>query len=548
MLGISFLPNLNRRYVKGNLVKNLKAKIGIPEFKLVKKVILILTVIFITTLAQEPAYRYLDSDRPEMPIFPAPSLRMKALGDDFLGIISDLETDVLYFPSLLPFFESNQIRIAFSPDKWDEKGTAGLNLLFPRIFIPQISLGFHNQVRFYSPIPEFYYYDYLRYNYYSDYYSYYKYNNFGVYQQSLFLAFSITQSFSFAPFYNFVTSPYKEERVGFGEYGYDSLDYHKSQYSNKMDNDITENQFGLSLTLKIKENLLNIAASLKNGKNKIDGKNEDHSIDFYAYEHINEYDSSYYYYFHQDSIQQLIRNTEYKTGKGKEKNLKLRWQNERRNKFNLVMDLRKISTDFEGQGVDTSYLNRWSYYFRRWHYPPNPESTETDYDTILEYYQNLSVLSGKIEDLEISLAGGFEFAINKLINTYIGLKSVISFFKDSLYNINDIISGAIIKNDTIRSFVVRKVDAINFSLPMGIEYRIAKPLIIRAGFVSKFSYEKWEFKDEKNEYPISNATSLSFGSTFGLGFKINPRFSFDLYNNGNLFSVGEWLVQARYRF
>ena len=515
-----------------------------------KKIFSFFLVLFVLALAQEPAYQYLDSERPEMAGFPAPGLRMKAFGEGFIGIISDLETDVLYYPSLLPFLESNQIRIVFSPDKWDERGTASLNLMFPRTFIPRVGLGFQNQLRFYNPKPEFYYSDFSGYDPYSNYYSYLSSNNFGAYQQSIFLSFSINQSFIFAPFYTFVKSPYNEERISYAKHNYDTLNYSRSQYSDRINDDITENEFGLSLALKMKENLLHIAASVKNGKNQIEGKNEDQLSDFYSHEYFNEYDSFYSYNFYQDSIHELRSWSEDKTGKGKEQNLKIRWQNEARGKFNLIMDMRKISTDLEGQVGDTSYSNRWSYYFRRWRYNQNPESTETDYDSSLEYYRNLSEASGKMEDLEISLAGGDEFSLDKSINSFVGLKSVISFAKDNIYNINEEISGTdtTSQTDSSRSFLTMKVNAINLSLPIGFEYQITKPIFIRAGCALKFTYKKIEFKDEERDYPVSSGISIGFGSSFGLGFIINPRFSIDLYNNSNLFSLGEWLVQGRYRF
>lgn len=507
-------------------------------------------VLFGLALAQEPAYHFLNPDRPEMPGFPAPSLRMRALGGDFIGIISDLETDVLYYPSLLPFLESNQIRIVFSPDKWDEKGTAGLNLMFPRTFIPRVGLGFQNQLRFYSPMPVFRYYDFSGYEPYSDYFSYLNSSNFDVYQQSVFLSFSITQSFIFAPFYIFVKSPYNEQSMNYDVNGSDTLNYHKRQSSDIMNDDITENEFGLSFSLKMKENLLNIAASLKNGKNQINDTNEGLMRDFSTYENFFEYDSFFSYSYEHDSIHQLIHHTEDKAGKSKEQNLKIRWQNETKGKFNLIMDLSKSSTDMDGQVVDTSYLNRWSYYLRRWRYNSNPESTKTNYDSSREYSRDLLSILGRREDLAVSLAGGYEFSLDRSTNCFVGLKSVISFAKDSIANINEEIKGTdtTSQTDSSRSFLTMKVNAINLSIPFGLEYQIARPIMIRAGIAPKFTYEKREFKDEESVYPVSSGISVAFSSSMGLGFIINPRFSIDLYNNGNLFSLGEWLVQGRYRF
>jgi len=79
------------------------------------KVILLGIVIFTFNSTQGNEYFHWTEERTAMPDFPVPSLRMKSLGNEFFGIISDLETDIQYFPSLLPLLNSSQIGIIFTP-------------------------------------------------------------------------------------------------------------------------------------------------------------------------------------------------------------------------------------------------------------------------------------------------------------------------------------------------------------------------------------------------------------------------------------------------
>lgn len=81
--------------------------------------------IFVFGFTQENDYLRLTPERPEMSGFPVPSLRIKALGEDFAGMVSDFETDILSFPALLPFLKSNQIGINFN---------LATNFVFPNWF------------------------------------------------------------------------------------------------------------------------------------------------------------------------------------------------------------------------------------------------------------------------------------------------------------------------------------------------------------------------------------------------------------------------------
>ncbi|MCX7785365.1 MAG: hypothetical protein N2201_03945 [candidate division WOR-3 bacterium] len=95
--------------------------------------------------------------RPDEPRFPVPSLRISALGDDFLGIISDMETDILINPSLLPLLKSNYLNFTYY------KNLPSLTILFPKTFISSLAVGFHNQLNYSGTgyYHKYYYDDYL---------------------------------------------------------------------------------------------------------------------------------------------------------------------------------------------------------------------------------------------------------------------------------------------------------------------------------------------------------------------------------------------------
>jgi hypothetical protein len=74
--------------------------------------------------------------RPEEPEFPIPSLRVKALGENFLGIVSDIESDILLNSALLPLLKSNYINLSFLPyaDRYGLKYPIAFTFFAPKIF------------------------------------------------------------------------------------------------------------------------------------------------------------------------------------------------------------------------------------------------------------------------------------------------------------------------------------------------------------------------------------------------------------------------------
>ena len=526
----------------------LKVKTTMPKFDRAKKIILLILVMFIMSFAQYFNYSWWIQERPLSPIFPALGLRMKSLGEDFLGVISDIETDVLYHPSLLPWLESNQIAILFTPYQNQVNENASLSLLFPKTFIPKVGFGFYNQFQWYGPE---YYQRYYRYYIEPDNYSHRIDNySFTSYQQSLFLSFSITQSFSLAPFFDWIKSPFNVKSENYYKYKYDTLNYHQYQTSYSLNDDITAYRFGLSAALKLNEDFLLLTASLSNEKNKIDFDGENQDYWFNTYSWFSQYDSSFYYQFSQSSSEIWEKDTVGKTKNGKNQRFSFRWRRVAKEWQGFTLDLSKFSADLSGQELDTCYSENWYYDFERWRHYPNPESTETTNDTFHNYYRKLCDFTGKTEGINMSIASGWKIPVSEFINCFIGLKSVINLFKDSVQEIGKEIfaTDTTSYEDSLISCRVLNSNKIVFSVPIGLECQVVSPVFIRAGITPKFTYEKQGFKDEMREYPDTETKNLTFIRSFGLGFKLNPKFTIDLYNNGNLFSLGEWLVQGRYRF
>jgi opacity protein-like surface antigen len=155
----------------------------------------------------------------------------------------------------------------------------------------------------------------------------------------------------------------------------------------------------------------------------------------------------------------------------------------------------------------------------------------------------------KKEVSAISLAGGYETNLTNSLTSFFGLNSVLSFTKDTIYNITEKIfrTDTATQIDSVQSFQIIKIKQVALAIPIGLEYQITKPFVIRTGISPKLTYERWEIKDEKQVYPISDGITISFKSSLGLGFRLTKNLSVDLYNGGELFTSSEWLVQGRYR-
>jgi len=96
-----------------------------------------------------------------------------------------------------------------------------------------------------------------------------------------------------------------------------------------------------------------------------------------------------------------------------------------------------------------------------------------------------------------------------------------------------------------------KAKGISLLVPIGMEIIASRSQCIRFGVSPYASYCKAEEEKEMNSKLIHNTDEDGYKSvnyTFGLGYKIGQRVSFDLYNQGDLSSVINWQGAATVRF
>jgi hypothetical protein len=529
--------------------------------------------------------RLVNDERPEAPTFPLVSLRLKGLGEDFLGIISDVESDILINPSLLPLLKSNSASVIFLPYYytyyWNQNSVSA-SLLFPNTFITNLSFGIQNQLVYssngYHDIYTYRYdYNNVYYHNYDDFY--YRQNDFLSYQQSIFLAFALSPTLRISPFWTFAISPYKAE----SEDEYQNVDienndttYISREYSNsKFDDDYTYHQFGLATSYDLDNNLFQFVGSWKKGDDDIKSNSTGEDYWMYSSFYYWTYDSSYRYAYG------LSRNISNDTavanlsGNINAINLGLRWQKEIQShqKFNTILDFNKSSFDLNGNEFDSSYSLRYDSSYERWRSYPDSETTSTEAVTSYARYTKSLALSGQGDVFNVRFGLGYESPLTKTLKGFIGVKSLLGTERDSIVrkglevseSVTYPIPVTIIRNEIIIPFQQQWFDTIidtsqiftyevtqrkslDVSLPLGLEYNVLPSLIIRGGITAKFSYEKSGLKDQWKEYPDVVNKGIDFFYSFGMGLKLGKRFSLDGYNAGNIFTVRDWIAQIRYTF
>ncbi len=507
--------------------------------------------------------------RPEEPAFPVISLRIKGLGDDFLGIVSDIESDLLTNPSLTPLLKSNELNLTLLPyykyGYYLNQNSVSSSLLFPLTFIPKLSFGLHNQL-VYSGSGEYrkYYYYYDN-SFNSPRYHEYSQSDFLSYQQIVFLAFSLSPSVKLAPFYTFSNSPYTNEGEGSYEdytiengdtiYGYRNLSHGRS------DDDFFYHRFGFGGTFDFGKNSLQLVGSWKTGENQINANSEGEHYNISSYGYSYTYDSSYYYHFHHYRHLESDTTITEKLINFDEIKITLRWQRriDDKQSLNTILDLSNTSFNPSGSEFEVSNdISRDSLY-ERWRNYPNLESTRTEIDTPYGYYQKSLSLSGHTIITKAVLGLGYETPLTNNLQGFIGVKSVFNIEKDSSQRLG----SEIIKNmspyripvlfdtttDTnqVFTFDVTNRKGFYISLPLGFEYKILPFMTIRAGITPKVSYEKIGLKTEQGINPDITNKNIDLSYSFGTNIKLGRRLSIDGYNGGNLFTVRDWIVQMRYK-
>jgi hypothetical protein len=508
--------------------------------------ILIMVLILITS-SMVFGQRWYYNERPDEPSFPNVSNRVQALGEDFSGIITDLETDVLQNPSLVSLLESKSIGITFLPYKYYGSyfPPTLLTLLFPNFPVSKLALGFQNQF-IYTKSGNYDVYS----NYYNNYYSHQY--NFYSYQQLFFLAFSPSEHFSLAPFYVFTKNPYQENY--YSEYDYSTIYSNNNAYAqtsnetSQYDDNILYHRFGIGASFNYNTNSVQITAAYKKGDNKItfEGNGNDNTFNTYIYSY--DYDSSYHFY--QDHIYRNnidIRDDQ-KTKKINELNVSLRWQKQidDDNTFTSLLYLTKSIGDLTGTEFINSYESDIDSSLQRWRNYPYPESIEVEVDSDIKNDKDSSRLTGTTNSLNLTLGLGLEKRFTEKLRGFIGIKSILGIATDTSSKLGMGITAMDTITDTtgISGSQLIKSKSFSVALPLGLEFKLLPSLLIRAGFTPKFTYNK---SGLTNHNQIENVKGLLIYS-FGVGYTFKDEFSIDAFNRGNIGTFGDWNLQFKYMF
>jgi len=489
------------------------------------------------------AQRFYYNDRPQEPLFPNISNRVRAIGEDFSGIITDLETDVLQNPSLALILESKSVGVTFLPYYYYNSyfPPTLLTLLLPNFPVSKLALGFHNQ--FVCTKSGYF-------NTYSDYYSSYwsNQNSFYSFQQLFFLAFTPSEHFSIAPFYIFTKSPYQEQSSDdyFRNQNNTYIDSYNS--SGQYDDNILFHQVGIGTTFNCQTNSFQITAAFKKGDNKIKFDADFYDNFFYTDNYLYEYDSSYdFYQYWRYHNQTDTRNID-KTKKVNELNIGFRWQKQLDddNTFNTLVCFSKSTADLSGSELGNSYEIDIDSSLHRWRHLSYPESTEINVSTDIYGNKDSSAIKGTVKSLNLTLGLGYETHLNRKLVGFIGLKSILGIATDTSSKLGIKITTIDTITDTTGISGSQLVKSKSFSIatPVGLEYKLLSSLSIRLGFTPKLTYNKSGLTTHNQ---IENVKGFLLYS-FGIGYIFRDKFSIDTYNYGTLGSLNNWNIQLKYMF
>jgi len=487
---------------------------------------------------------------PSEPAFPLISPRVKMIGQDFLGIISDIESDIIENPSLLSLLKYNEVNASFLPYVIDKiRYPISLSFLYPKLFSSRVGLGFQNQYVYSSKATNYVIND-------MDVYQFY---NFWAYQQLLFISFSATPNLNISPFYIITKSPYRyKNEYNFPLEASNNFDY--THYSiSQLNYDYHSQQFGLGMNYNWERNSLQLATSLLKGNTKNNCNGQDSTWDIHCFQYCDTFGNSYRYYLYKD----ISYDKDTLINQGAKQNyasrLSCRWCKELNNNeiINTFVDFRHTSEESTWTNLDSKlYIHIDSNYYR-WRNYPYPESTRITSDSIQDYYKYYTNTSGKHTETNLSIGFGYEIPISHFVKSFVGIKSTFNFESDSTRREYTTVGYTDSTSDTTTTsrYSAQKNTRFIVSVPAGWEYIRLNPLIIRWG-VNFRSFHEWIstkydwdtlYTNQHNEY-------FEFVYSFGLGLKISQKLYINAYNTGNLFStpwlftINECGAQVRYIF
>jgi opacity protein-like surface antigen len=206
----------------------------------------------------------------------------------------------------------------------------------------------------------------------------------------------------------------------------------------------------------------------------------------------------------------------------------------------------RSSTALTGSELGNSYETNIDSSLHRWRNYPYPESTEIDIFTDIDGNKDSSDIKGTVKSLNLTLGLGYETRLNKKLNGFIGVKSILGLASDTSSKLGIKITTIDTLTDTtgISGSQLIKSKSFSIALPLGLEYKLLPSLTVRAGFTPKFSYNKSGLTTH-NQIEIANG-ALYY--SFGIGYIFQDKFSIDTYNYGNLGSLNNWNIQFKYMF
>lgn len=503
------------------------------------------------------------------------SLRIKALGEDFVGIIEDTETDILFDPARLNELDKKTIFSIFHydpgyfyPKREDEiyenpflkttkisykipaKGNSlYLGGFFPKA-LPRTGIGFFvggSVYEYFSSQPQG---EYIDYRYWSD--EIYKSEQWSTYKNSAdHYYFKIFNSFELIPnatvgisyTYNTCSNEYKRDRGSERwRYNISSLDTtYKSTYDwqDCFKDTSKAHLFKISLLFNLNErskiDLISSYTLLKDGSEDLYTRLDNQ---FSRREHS---DTNYY------DLDEHSMNSERADDETQGSELKV-WRFGIRfvKKVGEFDQIRLLSFFESGNGTisekdKTDEIYDWSHYSIH----ISDGDTTTLGDTASADTRDVSTGSGDRRYIWGQLGVGWQKRTNDNFSLMIGLKS--SFSKDNQEE--TIVDSFACTSDTTSYSTTSTYEeetesrAIFLSLPIGIEYEAHPKITIRFGVNPNFFHEEKKIDGEK-EYN----KKLGVDYSAGIGFKLSDRFFFDIYIPYSLGSFKQWEVGGKFCF
>jgi hypothetical protein len=502
------------------------------------------------------------------------SLRMKGLGKDLAGFVSDPETDILRNPARLSEMSRSEVLTVFEPRSYKSKTgeirnpTLALKGFFPDLISSKFGFGFFSEgSEETSP-----------YGFLSKRKDVNRYDPTIVEDEVMSTNLQESRRLVIEPFLSWAPKP----RVRFGfsyDYGKgiknqegiressriaidlftnDTLDLSNSNSEIESGNNLTTHNFKLGMAWDLGEmNFLEILGNLKLIK--------DDSSDY----HVNELtrtsdrewtdifsDSSYRYTIESGNFSREVEEDRPLLLDGKEVELGLKFSRKitEETTLRLLGNLTRGIGDLSGNHMELSDIKNEDYYFTYTFADTETTYTYTNAETLYSFSENASIVTGDWDFLSASLGFGLEKRLSNRILLGIALKG--SYGQNVIKQKENIIltfqsdttaseTTTVVLTDEIDEKITRNRG--NIVLPLGVELTLHPNVSLRFGVSPKV-----DFEEEKTEISGSLSQSsvereVNFDYSLGLGYHITKNLFLDVFTESGLSTITSWEVGALYR-